>query len=154
MSLFPDLHKTPNIQHNRYRYSDMTSSPFPGLGEMGVIWLNTHSPRISISLHDASLPHFATVVIRNHMGKLNVFFSNLLYKNYIIYTTHITTINLQYIIEHYLQYIIKILEILTLFLFTYLFIYLFIYLLCFHAQQTDRQKTKQIPKVTSTINWG
>ena len=82
------------------------------------------------------------------------FFSNLLHKNYIIYTTHITTINLQYIIEHYLQYIIKILEILTLFLFTYLFIYLFIYLLCFHAQQTDRQKTKQIPKVASTINWG
>ena len=64
------------------------------------------------------------------------------------------TINLQYIIEHYLQYIIKILEILTLFLFTYLFIYLFIYLLCFHAQQTDRQKTKQIPKLTCNINWG
>ena len=71
-------------------------------------------------------------------------------KNNIIYTTHITILNLQYIIKHYLQYIIKILEILTLFLFTYLFIYLF----CFHPQQTNRQKTKQIPKLTCTINWG
>ena len=39
----------------------------------------------------------------------------LLYKNNIIYSTHITIINL--------QYIIKILEILTLFPFIYLFIY-------------------------------
>ena len=81
-------------------------------------------------------------------------FIYLLYKNNIIYTTHITILNLQYIIKHYLQYIIKILEILTLFLFTYLFTYLFIYLLCFHAQQTNRQKIKQIPKLTCTINWG
>ena len=85
-------------------------------------------------------------------------FIYLLNKNSIIYTTHITILNSQYIIKHYLQYIIKILETLTLFLFTYLFIYLFIYvfiyLLCFHAQQTNRQKTKQIPKLTCNINWG
>ena len=61
-------------------------------------------------------------------------FLNLLYKNYIIYTTHITIINLQYIIEHYLQYMIKILEILTLFLFTYLFIY-YVFM---HNKQTDK----------------
>ena len=42
-------------------------------------------------------------------------FIYLLYKNNIIYTTHITILNLQYIIKHYLQYIIKILGILTLF---------------------------------------
>ena len=38
-------------------------------------------------------------------------FIYLLNKNSIIYTTHITILNSQYIIKHYLQYIIKILEI-------------------------------------------
>lgn len=72
MSLLPDLHETPTIQRDGYRYSDMNTSPLSGLGKMGVIWLNTHPPRISISLHDASLPHFATVEMRNHRGRLNV----------------------------------------------------------------------------------
>ena len=70
-----------------YRYSDMGTSPFSGLGKMAVIWLSTKSkyknkynpPRISISLHDALQLNFATVVIRNHMGKLNVHFVVILY---------------------------------------------------------------------------
>ena len=84
----------------------------------------------------------------------NNFFFNLfiylLYKNNIIYTTHITILNLKYIIKHYLQYIIKILRILTLFLFTYLSTY-YVFM---HNKQTDKKKTEQIPKLTCTINWG
>ena len=72
MSLLSDLHETPIIQRDGYRYSDTNTSPLYGLGKMGAIWLNTHPPRISISLHDVSLPHFATVEIRNHKGRLNV----------------------------------------------------------------------------------
>ena len=50
----------------------MNTSPLSGVGKMGAIWLNTQLPRISISLLDASLPHFATVEIRNHKGRLNL----------------------------------------------------------------------------------
>ena len=63
-------------------------------------------------------------------------FIYLLYKNNIIYTTHITILNLQYIIKHYLQYIIKILGMLTLFLFTYLSTY-YVFM---HNKQRDKKK--------------
>ena len=72
MSLSPDLHETPTIQRVGYRYSVMNTSPLSGLWKMGVIWLNTHPPGISISFHDASLPHFVIVAIRNSEGRLNV----------------------------------------------------------------------------------
>ena len=72
MSLSPGLHETLTIQRLGYRYSDMNTSPLSGLGKIGVIWLNTHPPGISISLHDASLPHFVIVAIRNPEGRLNV----------------------------------------------------------------------------------
>ena len=90
--------------------------------------------------------------MRNAAGMKLTFFFKFIYllnKNNIIYTTHITILDSQYTIKHYLQYIIKIPEILTLCLFTYLFIYLFIYLLCFHAQQTNRQKTKTNNKINT-----
>ena len=87
------------------------------------------------------------------------FYFILFFLNLFIYftkTTLFTPITLQYSIYSTLLNIIystllKSLKYLHCF---YLLIYLFIYLLCFHAQQTNRQKTKQIPKLTCTINWG
>ena len=81
--------------------------------------------------------------MRNAAGmKITFFFFKFIYllnKNNIIYTTHITILDSQYTIKHYLQYIIKIPEILTLCLFTYLFIYLFIYLLIMFSCTTNKQ---------------
>ena len=75
-------------------------------------------------------------------------------------TTSFTSLTLQYSIHSTLLNIIYSILLKSLkhlhcfYLLIYLFIYLFIYLLCFHAQQTNRQKTKQIPKLTCNINWG
>ena len=41
----------------------------------------------------------------------------------------------------------------SIYLFIYLFIYLSTYYVFMHNKQTDK-KTKQIPKLTFTINWG
>ena len=96
--------------------------------------------------------------MRNAAGmKITFFFFNLFI--YSTKTTSFTPLTLQYSIHSTPLNIIysTLLKSLKYLHCVYLLIYLFIYLSTFyvfmHNRQTDK-KTKQIPKLTCTINWG
>ena len=92
--------------------------------------------------------------MRNAAGmKITFFFLNLFI--YSTKTTSFTPLTLQYSIHStplniIYSTLLKSLKYLhCVYLLIYLFIYLFIYLLCFHAQQTNRQKTKTNNKINT-----